>query len=147
MQAAVFNLATTQQVTTACVYATAMADNYLANRYAMPLLSWPADLTFHTALIAAWYLVRILLGVAPQAGSDDVYDLMRITAIGGTRSEPNAHRQEGYFEKLQRQALVLACTPSLPVGGNPGNDAPQVSSQPVRGWQQVVNGRSVVGGF
>jgi hypothetical protein len=147
MQPSVYGLATLAQVNQACVFATAEADTYLADRYGMPLLEWPQDLVMYTSFLAIYYLVRLLLGVAPQAGSDDLYDTMRRLAIGGKKGEENAPREYGYFEKIQRQSLMLNCTPTIAVGANAANDAPQVSSQPMRGWQMTRNGRSVVGGF
>lgn len=148
VQPAVLALATDAQVDQSCVNATAEADFYVADRYAMPLLEWPADLRLFTSYLAAYNLVRLLIGVAPQAGSDDVYDTMRRLAIGGkANGDENAPRAFGYFEKIQRQQGVLNCVPSMPVGANPANDAPQVASQPKRNWQQVRNGRSVIGGF
>lgn len=143
VQPAVLSLATGAQQTQACVNATAEADSYLSNRFEMPLLSWGADLTLYTSYLAAYQLVRLLIGVAPQAGSDDVYDTLRRLAIGGKRNEENAARQEGWFEKVQRQAIVPDVTPTLAVGSDPGHDAPQVTSLPQRGWQQGNR----VGGF
>jgi hypothetical protein len=143
VQPAVLALATDAQQTQACINATAEADSYLANRYAMPLLAWGADLVLYTSYLAAYQLVRLLIGVAPQAGSDDVYDTMRRLAIGGKRNEENAPRQEGWFEKVQRQAIVPDVTPSAAVGADPGHDAPQISSLPMRNWQTGNR----VGGF
>lgn len=143
LPAATLNLATLAQQIQACTDATSEADAYLSNRYAMPLLAWDSELTKYTAYVAVFNLMN-LIGFAPQAGSDKGLTRNYIMAVGG---ELEGVRYDGWFPRVQRQALVLNVTPSVPTGQDPIHDAPQVSSEPVRGWQQVRAGRSVVGGF
>lgn len=146
LPAATLNLATLAQQTQACLDATSTADEYLANRYQMPLLAWGPDLVRYTAFIAIFALMSGPIGFAAQAGSDVQITRNYQSAVGGT--DPITGGQvTGYFDKVQRQAIVPNVTPSIAVGADPGHDAPQVQSQPVRGWQQVRRGRSVVGGF
>ncbi len=111
-------------------------------RYAMPLLDWPTDVTTNTAYIAIFLLLS-LIGWAPQAGSDNNYERNFYVAIGG-----GPFKEPGYFPGIQAQRISPAVTPSIPTGQDPGHDAPQVSSQPMRGWAQFNRrGRPVVGGF
>lgn len=144
--AATLGLATLAQQNQACLDATSTADEYLANRYEMPLLAWGPDLTRYTAFIAIYSLLSGAVGFAAQAGSDVNITRNYQSAVGGT--DPiTGGLVVGYFEKVQRQAIVPNVTPSNTVGSDPVHDAPQVMSEPVRGWQQVRRGRSVVGGF
>jgi phage gp36-like protein len=145
LPAATLNLATDAQQLQACADATSEADGYLSNRYAMPLQDWGPELTKYTAYIAVYQLMFGPIGLAPQAGSDANITRNYFQAVGGQLSDGT--RLDGWFPRIQRQALVPDITPSVPTGSDPGHDAPQVCSQPPRGWQQFRNGRSVIGGF
>ena len=144
--AATLGLATAAQQLQACIDATSRADSYLRGRYEMPLLDWEADLTVYTAYIAIFILMNGPIGMAPQAGADSNVGRNYCSAVGGPDPLTGA-KIVGWFEKVQRQAIQVNLTPSIAVGSDPGHDAPQVSSQPRRGWQQVRGGKPVVGGF
>jgi len=140
--AATLNLATYDQQLQACNDATNRADGYMNGRYAMPLLAWGNDITTNTAYIAV-YLLLGMIGWAPQAGSDNNFERNFYVAIGG-----GPFREPGYFPGVQAQRISPTVTPSVPVGQDPIHDAPQVSSQPQRGWYQFNRGgKPVVGGF
>jgi len=142
LPAATLALATLDQQAQACADATNRADSYMNARFTMPLLAWPSDITTHTASIAIYLLMHGPIGIAPQAGSDQNIDDKYYQAVGGG---PN--REPGYFPGVEAQRIHPAVTPSIAVGQDPGHDAPQVSSQPPRGWQMFRGGRPVVGGF
>lgn len=125
----------------ACLDASARADSYMRGRYTLPLLAWGTDVTAMTAYIA-WYLMMDQIGWAPQAGSD-VNIKSRYYEAVGYPDRPGS----GWYPGVQRQAIEPDVTPSVAVGADPAHDGPQVQSLPVRGWQQVKNGRSSVGGF
>lgn len=141
LPAAALALATSVQQLQACSDATARADSYMSDRYQMPLLAWDAAVTQMTAYVAC-YLLMDLVGWAPQAGADTNVRSRYYEAVGYP-DRPGS----GWFPGVARQAIHPDVTPSIPVGQDPGHDGPQVSSQPMRGWQQVRGGRSVVGGF
>jgi len=139
--AALLALATGPQLTQACTDATNTADSFMNARYAMPLLSWPSDITSHTAFVAIHNLAA-MIGYAPAAGTDNNIERNYYIAIGG-----GPFREPGYFPRIERQALHPNVTPSVPVGSDPGHDAPQVQSDPPRGWQQYSRcGKPAVGG-
>ena len=141
--AATLALATTDQQTQACTDATNDADDYMNGRYTMPLLEWPSSITDHTAYMAVYKLMTGPIGFAPQAGTDQNFLQNFYRAIGWP-DRPGT----GYFPGIQAQRIHPAVTPSVPVGQDPVHDAPQVSSNQPRGWQQfTANGRPVVGGF
>jgi hypothetical protein len=141
--AATLNLATVAQQQQACIDATNDADDYMNGRYAMPLLAWPSSITDHTAYMAIYKLMTGPIGLAPQAGSDVNFERNFYRAVGWP-DRPGT----GYFPGIQAQRIHPAVTPSVPVGQDPGHDAPQVSSNQPRGWQQFnARGRPVVGGF
>jgi hypothetical protein len=141
LPAATLSLATAAQQQQACTDATNRADAYMNGRYAMPLLEWSSDVTTNTAYIAIFLLMG-MIGFAPQAGSDDNILRNYYTAIGG-----GPYREPGFFPGIQAQRVHPSVTPSVPIGSDPGHDAPQVMSDPPRGWPQFRNGRSVVGGY
>jgi hypothetical protein len=135
-------LATSAQTDQACLDATAEADAFMTARYAMPLLAWPSDVTSHTAYIAL-HRIAAMVGYAPQAGSDNNIERNYYIAVGGC-----PFREPGYFPRIERQAMHPNVTPSIPIGQDPGHDAPQVQSDQPRGWQQYSrSGRPAVGGF
>jgi hypothetical protein len=140
--AATLSLATSAQQLQACMDATEEADSYMRGRYAMPLLSWGTDVTRYTAYIAVFLLMSGPIGWAPEAGTDSNFQTNYYRAVGWP-DRPGT----GWFPGVQRQAIQPDVTPSVPVGQDPGHDAPQVSSNPIRGWQQFRNGRPVIGGF
>lgn len=145
LPAATLNLATSQQQQQACDDATSTADGFMAGRFAMPLLAWGGELRRYTAYIAVYELMSGAIGFAPQAGADAVIARRYAEAVGGTI---DGVRYEGWFPRIQRQALVpVDITPSVPVGSDPVHDMPQVSSNAPRGWMQFRNGKPVVGGF
>ena len=143
LPAATLNLATAAQQLQACLDASEEADSYVRGRFQLPLLEWGNDFTRHTAYIAIYLLMSGPIGWAPQAGSDDNITRNYYRSVGWP-DRPGS----GWFPGIQRQAIQPDVTPSIPVGSDPGHDAPQVASQPVRGWQQFNRrGRPVVGGF
>jgi len=144
LPAATLNLATPTQQQAACDSATSTADGFLAGRYAMPLLAWGQELTRYTAYIAVYELMSGVIGFAPQAGSDMVITRRYCEAVGGS---VDGVRYEGWFPRIQRQAIQADITPTVPLGSDPVHDLPQVSSNAPRGWQQIRNGKPVVGGF
>jgi hypothetical protein len=127
--------------TQACIDASEEADSYMRSRVALPLLDWGTDIRRHTAYIAI-YLLMAGRGYAPKAGADSLILVNYYKAVGHPE-RPGS----GWFPGIQAQRITPDWTPSIPVGQDPGHDAPQVSSQPMRGWQQVRGGRPVVGGF
>ena len=139
---ATLNLATIAQQQQACVDATNDADDFMNGRYQMPLLEWPSSITDHTAYVAIYKLMTGPIGFAAQAGSDVAFERNFYRAIGWP-DRPGS----GYFPGIQAQRIHPAVTPSIAVGQDPVHDAPQVVSDPPRGWQQFSRGRPVVGGF
>ena len=118
------------------------ADADMNARYAMPLSSWPSDVTQHCASIAV-DLLAAMVGYAPQAGSDVNLERNYYIAVGG-----GPFREPGYFVGIERQNIHPAVVPAVPVGSDPGHDAPQVVSDQPRGWQQFTrSGRPAIGGF
>jgi hypothetical protein len=142
---ALLGLATYEQQLQACVNATSDADDCMNGRYAMPLLAWPTSITDHCAYIVISRLSSGAIGFAPQAGSDRTITDNYCRAMGGMDSF--GRNWSGFFPDIQAQRRHPSVTPSVPSGSDPGHDAPQVISQPRRGWQQVRGGRPVVGGF
>ena len=140
--AATLALATDAQQDQACIDATNDADDYMNGRVAMPLLAWPSSIQDHTAYIAIFKLMNGPIGFAPQAGSDNNFAQNYYRSVGWP-DRPGT----GYFPGIQAQRIHPAVTPSIAVGQDPGHDAPQVSSDPPRGWPQYQNGRPAVGGF
>lgn len=141
--AATLALATPAQQLQAVTDATNDADDYMNGRYAMPLLTFPSSITDHTAYIAIYKLMTGPIGMAPQAGADVNFERNYYRAVGWP-DRPGT----GYFPGIQAQRIHPAVTVSPPSGSDPGHDAPQVQSQPKRGWQQVNRrGKPVVGGF
>jgi hypothetical protein len=140
--AATLSLATAAQQLQACLDASEEADSYMRSRIALPLLGWGNDITRYTGYIA-WYLLMGTIGWAPQAGSDSNITTNYYRAVGWP-DRPGT----GWFPGIQRQNITPDWTPSIPVGADPGHDAPQVRSNQPRGWQQFAqNGRPVIGGF
>ena len=146
LPAATLALATSAQQLQACIDATNDADDYMNGRYQMPLLDWPSSVTDHTAYGAIFKLAMGPIGMAAQAGADKNISSNYVRAYGGSDPYTGALIR-GFFPGIQAQAIHPAVTPSIAVGADPGHDAPQVSSQPKRGWQQLRRGRPVVGGF
>lgn len=142
LPAATLGLATLAQQTQACLDATEEADSYIRGRYQLPLLAWGNDLTRYTAYIAVFLLMSGPIGWASAAGSDANIKENYWRAVGWP-DRPGT----GWFPGIQRQNIQPDVTPSATVGADPAHDAPQVSSQPMRGWQTVCNGKSTVGGF
>jgi phage gp36-like protein len=106
----------------ACQQASDLADSYMRGRYQLPLLSWGSDITYHTAQIAV-YLVLKARGYNPSAGADDNVRLGYEDSIK-------------WFEGIQRQNTHPNVTPSVAQPGDPVYDLPQVRTSPERGWQQ-----------
>lgn len=143
LPAAVLSLATSLQQQQACLDATEEADSYIRGRFQLPLLAWGNDLVRYTGYIAIYLLMSGPIGWAATGGNPDANITTNFYRAVGWPDRPGS----GWFPGIQRQAIQPDVTPSIPVGADPGHDAPQVSSQPVRGWQQVRNGKPVVGGF
>ena len=142
LPAATLNLATVPQQQQACLDATEEADSYIRGRYQLPLLAWGNDLRRYTAYIAVYLLMSGPIGWAPQAGTDANITTNYYRAVGWP-DRPGT----GWFPGIQRQAIQPDVTPSIATGQDPVHDAPQVSSDQPRCWQQFRNGRPVVGGF
>lgn len=138
MPQSVLDLTTTDQQDTACLSATQFADSYLRGRFQLPLLDWGADVERFTAYVACYFLCQAI-GYAPQSNSDTQIDNNYYSAVGWP-DKPGT----GWFPGIQRQAIHPDVTPSIPSTQSPTYDLPQVRTEPVRGWQQVVNGRSVI---
>lgn len=139
---AVLNLATTDQQDQACLDATEEADSYIRGRFQLPLLAWGNDVRRYTAYVAIYLLMSGPIGWGAQAGADENIRTNYYRAVGWPDRSGT-----GWFPGIQRQAIQPDVTPSVPVGADPIHDAPQVSSQQPRGWQQTRRGRPVVGGF
>lgn len=139
----VLNLATVMQQQQACADATDEADSYMRGRYEMPLLDWGSDLRRFTAYIAIYLLMSGPIGWAATGGNADQNITTNYYRAVGWPDRPGS----GWFPSIQRQAVHPDVTPTIPVGQDSTHDAPQVSSEPMRGWQQVRRGRSVIGGF
>lgn len=139
----VLNLATQQQQIQACADATEEADSYMRGRFEMPLLEWGNDVRRYTAYIAIYLLMSGPIGWAATSGNPDANITTNYYRAVGWPDRPGT----GWFPGVQRQAIQPDVTPSIPVGQDPGHDAPQVSSQPARGWPQFRNGKPAVGGF
>jgi|SRR5579859_3554066 len=123
----------------ACLDATEEMDSYLRGRYQLPLLSWGNDLRRYTAWVAC-YLVAQRIGFAPQAGSDRLIVERYYQAVGWP-DRPGT----GWGPGVQAQRIHPDVTPSIAQPGDTTHDLPQVTSSPIRGWQQTVGGKPVVG--
>lgn len=139
----VLNLATTDQQDQACIDATQEADSYIRGRYTLPLLDWGNDLRRYTAYIAIYLLMSGPIGWGATGGNPDQNITTNYYRAVGWPDRPGT----GWFPGIQRQAIQPDVTPTVPVGRDGIHDAPQVRSEPRRGWQQVRNGKSVIGGF
>lgn len=139
----VLNLATVAQQQQACLDATEEADSYIRGRFTLPLLAWGNDLTRYTAYIAIYLLMSGPIGWAATSGNPDSNVTTNYYRAVGWPDRPGT----GWFPGVQRQAIQPDVTPTIPVGQDSTHDAPQVSSDPPRGWNQVRRGRSVIGGF
>jgi phage gp36-like protein len=140
---AVLKLATEAQQDQACLDATEEADSYIRGRFQLPLLAWGNDLRRYTAYVAIYLLMSGPIGWAATNGSpDENIRTNYYRAVGWPDRQGT-----GWFPGIQRQAIQPDVTPSTPVGADPVHDAPQVSSQAPRGWQQMRRGKPVVGGF
>ena len=139
----VLNLATVAQQQQACIDATEEADSYIRGRFALPLLAWGTDLKRYTAYITIYLLMSGPIGWAATGGNPDANITTNYYRAVGWPDRPGT----GWFPGIQRQAIQPDVTPSVPVGQDSTHDAPQVISEPRRGWQQVRRGRSVIGGF
>jgi hypothetical protein len=143
----VLNLATVGQQQQACLDATEIADSYIRGRYQLPLLAWGNDVTRYTAAIAIYLLLDGPIGWAAMAGSDRNIRANYARAVGGPDPDNPGYVHPGWFPGIQRQNIQPDVTPSSTPGADPLHDAPQVASDPPRGWQQFRCGRPVVGGF
>jgi hypothetical protein len=139
----VLNLATVAQQQQACLDATEEADSYIRGRFTLPLLAWGNDLTRYTAYIAIYLLMSGPIGWGATGGNPDANITTNYYRAVGWPDKPGT----GWFPGIQRQAIQPDVTPTVPVGSDAVHDAPQVSSLPRRGWEQVRRGRSVIGGF
>lgn len=145
--AAVLDLATVAQQQQACMDATEMADAYLRGRYQLPLLAWGNDVTRYTAAVVWYLLLDGPIGWGAMAGSDRNIRAGYARAMGGPDPDNPGYIHPGFFPGIQRQNIQPDVTPSVPTGQDALHDAPQVSSDPQRGWQQFSGGRPVIGGF
>ncbi len=139
----VLNLSTVAQQQQACLDATDEADSYIRGRFTLPLLVWGSDLTRYTAYIAIYLLMSGPIGWGATGGNPDQNITTNYYRAVGWPDRPGS----GWFPSIQRQAVHPDVTPSIPVGSDHQHDAPQVQSQPSRGWQQMRRGKPVVGGF
>src|ERR1019366_2325454 len=112
--------------------------------YEMPLLAWGNDLRRFTAYVAIYLLMSGPIGWAATSGNPDSNITTNYYRAVGWPDRPGS----GWAPGIQRQAIQPDVTPSIPVGTDPGHDAPQVSSQQPRGCSQFGhNGKPAVGGF
>jgi hypothetical protein len=139
MPAAVLSLTTNGQQLQACADATQEAYSYMRGRYTVPLLDWGSDVRRYTAWIAC-YLLSQLIGFAPQAGSDRLIVERYYMAVGWPDRAGT-----GWFPGVQRQAIHPDVTPSVDPVNDPVAGLPQVRTEPIRGWQQTIGGKPVVG--
>ena len=141
---AVLDLATTTQQDQACIDATEEIDSYLRGRFTLPLLAWGSDLTRMTGYIAVYLLMSGPIGWGSQSGTPDANITQNYYKVVGYPDRPGS----GWAPGVQRQAIHPDVTPSIAVGQDAIHDAPQVSSQQPRGWQQTNGrGKPVVGGW
>jgi len=151
LPAATLNLSTGAQQLQACLDATEEADSYLRGRGPVPLstsnavglLAWGNDLTRYTAYIAIYLLMSGPIGGAAGAGAKGIDQNITTNyyrAVGWP-DRPGT----GWFPGVQRQAIQPDITWSSTPGADPAHDAPQVSTNCVRGWYQ--RGGRAVGGF
>jgi hypothetical protein len=63
-----------------CLSASTEAEGYLASAYAMPMVSWGADLRAHVARMAVYDLMR-MIGYDPDSGKDVLIETGRANAI------------------------------------------------------------------
>ena len=119
-----------------CVAASAMLDGYFNNRVALPLLApYPADIIVNASYIAAYLVYSGSRGAMPMKGADE-------------QIKKNYEAALEWARNVQRTNITPLWTPSIPVGQDPGHDAPQVVSDQKRGWQQYSRtGRPAGGGF
>jgi hypothetical protein len=143
LPAAVLNLATSAQQDQACLDATEEADSCMRGRFQLPLLMWGNDVRRYTAYIAIYLLMSGPIGWGATGGNPDANITTNYYRAMGWPDRPGT----GFFPGIQRQAIQPDVTPSTTVGSDPVHDAPQVSSQQRRGWQQTRRGKPVVGGF
>jgi phage gp36-like protein len=127
----------------ACIDASEVADSYMRGRYALPLVQWGSDIRRNTAYVAIYLLLQGR-GFNPAAGADRLIVERYYSAVGWP-DKPGT----GFFPGIQRQAIHPDVTPSMQPGADPIHDAPQVSTQQMRGWQDrsPITGKPVVGGF
>jgi hypothetical protein len=104
---------------------------------------WGNDVRRYTAYIAIYLLMSGPIGWGATGGNPDANITTNYYRAMGWPDRPGT----GFFPGIQRQAIQPDVTPSTAVGADPVHDAPQVSSQQPRGWQQTRRGRPVVGGF
>ena len=143
LPAATLGLATPTQQLQACNDATEQMDSIAFRpRYTLPLLAWGSDVRRMTAYVAIWLLMNGPIGLAPQAGSDENIRTNYYSAVGWP-DRPGT----GWGPGVGRQAIQPDVTPSIAVGQDPTCNAPQVSSDPPRGWAQFRGGKPVIGGF
>lgn len=145
LPAAVLNLATVAQQQQAVLDATEMADSCIRGRYQLPLLAWGNDVTCATAAIAIYLLMDGPIGWAAREGSDRNIRAAYARAMGGPDPDNPGYIHPGFFPGIQRQNVQPDVTPSSTPGSDPLHDAPQVRTDPCRGWQQFRGGRPVVG--
>jgi len=139
----VLNLATVVQQQQACIDATEEIDSYIRGRFQMPLLDWGTDLRRMTGYVAVFQLMSGVIGWGATGGNPDQNITTNYYRAVGWPDRPGS----GWAVGVQRQAIQPDVTPSIPVGQDRIHDAPQVSSQAPRGWQQMRRGKPVVGGF
>ncbi len=109
--------------------ASAKVDEFLAARYPLPLISWPASITEHTCRIATWNLLSVR-GYNPAIGGDtnikDRYDdaIRQLTLIQKQQMHPAVVAQP---DKAAVYAQPQAFSFSVINVGTGGEDAN-------RGW-------------
>jgi phage gp36-like protein len=126
---ALVDVETSQQVTV-CVQASAIADDYMRGRYALPLSAWGQSLTYRVAQVAVWMLLNAR-GRNPAAGPDIYWRQEYEDAIE-------------WFRGVQRQSVHPDVTPAVAQPGDPVHDLPQVHTSPQRGWEEFGGGRPSV---
>jgi len=104
------------QLTGACARASAEMDGWFAQRYALPLVSWGADVTAIACDLAVYYALK-MAGWVPETPANDPYQIAY-------------DRAHAWLDKVARRVL----TPSAVPGSNAAGGMPLFFAQPRRGW-------------
>ncbi len=144
LPAATLNLSTLAQQQQACLDASEEADALgFRNRGTLPLLTWGNDVRRMAAYIAIYLLMSGPIGGAAGAGAKGIDQNITTNywrAVGWP-DRPGT----GFFPGIGRQAIQPDVTWTVPTQADTQHAAPQVTTNPPRGWYQ--RGGRAVGGF